>query len=261
MHFSTGYDSIKDVSHEKQRRGVIKVKSKTKIVTALGVGLVGALVCGVILQTSLVSKKTTSYDNKSSIALKTNNEIKEINTGKNKDKQEVKEEDVPSSQNKEEKVAEVAAVTEKVAPTPEPEPIVYDGMTMNQLAEKLNRSLGNDKLAGTGYAFASKSIAYGVDPYLAVAIVLHETGCKWNCSSLVRSCNNVGGMKGNPGCGGGSYASFTTLEIGIESYISNLYRNYYAVGLNTPESIGSKYAASTSWPSKINWYMNNLRAS
>mgnify|MGYP002511620479 CR=1 FL=1 len=40
--------------------------------------------------------------------------------------------------------------------------------------------------------------------YLAVAIVLHETGCKWTCSKLVRECNNVGGMKGS-GCGSYGY--------------------------------------------------------
>ena len=104
--------------------------------------------------------------------------------------------------------------------------------------------------------FARYSIEYGVDPYLAVAITLHETGCKWNCSNLVQSCNNVGGMKGS-GCG--SYASFNTLEEGIEAMISNLSRNYISQGLTTPESIGTKYAASSTWASKINYYIDTIR--
>lgn len=133
--------------------------------------------------------------------------------------------------------------------------IVYDGMTMEELASKLDRSLSSN-LSGYGHAFAKHSIEYGVDPYLAVAITLHETGCKWNCSNLVASCNNVGGMKGS-GCG--SYASFNTLEEGIEAMISNLSRNYINQGLTTPETIGTKYAASSTWATKINYYMDTIR--
>lgn len=133
--------------------------------------------------------------------------------------------------------------------------VVYDGMTMEELASKLDRSLSSN-LSGYGHAFAKYSIEYGVDPYLAVAITLHETGCKWNCSNLVTSCNNVGGMKGS-GCG--SYASFNTLEEGIEAMISNLSRNYISQGLTTPETIGTKYAASSTWATKINYYMDTIR--
>ncbi|HIQ94438.1 TPA: glucosaminidase domain-containing protein [Candidatus Ventrenecus stercoripullorum] len=133
--------------------------------------------------------------------------------------------------------------------------VVYDGMTMEELASKLDRSLSSN-LSGYGHAFAKYSIEYGVDPYLAVAITLHETGCKWNCSNLVVSCNNVGGMKGS-GCG--SYASFNTLEEGIEAMISNLSRNYISQGLTTPETIGTKYAASSTWATKINYYMDTIR--
>ena len=132
--------------------------------------------------------------------------------------------------------------------------IVYNGMTMDELAAKLELSL-NSNLKGNGMSFAKYSIEYGVDPYLALAISLHETGCTWNCSSLVRKCNNVGGMKGS-GCG--SYASFASLDEGIEVMIRNLANNYIKKGLTTPESIGKKYAASTVWPEKITNYMNKI---
>ena len=68
--------------------------------------------------------------------------------------------------------------------------IVYDGMTMSELTEKLNRSL-KSTIAGKGDIFASYSLERGVDPYLAVSIMLLETGCNWSCSSLMRRCNNV----------------------------------------------------------------------
>ncbi len=139
------------------------------------------------------------------------------------------------------------------------DPIVYDNMTMDELAEKLNRSL-NSTLSGYGYLFASYSLELGVDPYLALAIVLHETGCKWECSYLTRVCNNVGGQKGSPSCNGGSYKRYDTLEEGIKGYLTNLYNGYISKGLTTPEQIGPKYAGSTSWPSKINWYIEYIKA-
>lgn len=135
---------------------------------------------------------------------------------------------------------------------------VYNNMTMEELSAKLNRSL-NSTLSNTGSLFAKYSIQYGVDPYLAVAIALHETGCKWECSSLVKQCNNVGGQKGSPGCGGGSYKAFSSLESGIHGFIYNLYNNYYKYGLNTPELMNSKYAESTTWASKVNSYITSIR--
>lgn len=138
--------------------------------------------------------------------------------------------------------------------------IVYDGLTLDELAAKLERSL-NSTLKGQGYFFAEHSTNLGLDPYLALAITLHETGCKWTCSTLVRQCYNVGGMKGSPGCNGGSYKAFGSMEEGIRAYLDNLYYNYYAIGLTTPETIGPKYAASQTWSSKINYYINEIRTS
>ena len=137
--------------------------------------------------------------------------------------------------------------------------IVYDGLTMEELSAKLNRTLASD-LAGYGETFATQAISLGIDPYLSVAIVMHETGCKWNCSTLLKQCNNVGGMKGSPGCNGGSYKAFATLEEGISAYMSNLYNNYFSVGLTTPETIGPKYAASPTWASQVTTYMNEIKA-
>ena len=136
---------------------------------------------------------------------------------------------------------------------------VYEGMTLEELAAKLDRNLGSDVMAGKGYIIASKCLEMGVDPYVATAIILHETGCGSRCSNLCRSCNNVGGQKGAPGCNGGSYKAYPTLDDGIAGFISNLSRNYYSVGLNTVEKIAPKYAASSAWPGKINAYVNKIR--
>ena len=91
----------------------------------------------------------------------------------------------------------------------------------------------------------------GVDPYLAASVILHETGCQWTCSYLARKCNNFGGNKGTPGCNGGSYRKFSTLEEGLNFAINKL-DSYYKKGYTTPEEINTSYAASKTWASKIN---------
>ena len=163
----------------------------------------------------------------------------------------------------EKKEAEIIPIEMEVAPASviiPPRIEVYEGMTIDELAAKLNRNLGTGYIAGKGYLIASQCIEKGVDPYVAVAIMLHETGCSYNCSNLVRTCNNVGGQKGSPGCNGGSYKAYATLDDGIIGFINNLQKNYYSKGLNTIEAIAPKYAASSAWPAKIRQYVEQIRA-
>ena len=104
---------------------------------------------------------------------------------------------------------------------------------------------------------SNKCIELGVDPYIATAIIMHETGCGQNqCSNIARNCFNFGGQKGS-GCG--AYKKYNSIEEGLEGMITNLYNNYYSHGLNTVESIGPRYAESNTWVSKINWYVNKIR--
>ena len=138
--------------------------------------------------------------------------------------------------------------------------IVFDGLTLEELGVKLDKSLTSD-LTGTGIIYATKAIEYGVDPYLAVGISLLETGCKWGCSYLTRECHNVGGMKGTPGCDGGSFRSFETFEEGIEEFIANISKNYYGKGLTTPELMEKKYAGgSNTWAGKVNNYIEAVKS-
>lgn len=181
----------------------------------------------------------------------------------NKEEQIIEENQTQEETNK--KVEEEQQVKKEELPVIE-EPVVqrnevYDGMTLEELSDKLNRSL-NSNVSGYGNLFASYSLEKGVDPYLAVAIMLHETGCKWNCSDLVKSCNNVGGQKGSPSCGSGSYKKYNTLEDGIRGYIDNLSANYFALGLNTTESISRKYTGYSdgNWATKVNSYVEQIKA-
>ena len=134
---------------------------------------------------------------------------------------------------------------------------VFDNLTMEELTDKLNRVLSSD-LSGKGESFAKHSIDLGVDPYLAVAIAMHETGCTWNCSYITKSCNNVGGQKGD-GCG--AYKAYDTLEDGIYGFISNIKVNYVDYGLTTAETMNPKYAEDTEWSSKVNKYIEKIKNS
>lgn len=155
--------------------------------------------------------------------------------------------------------AEVKPVVEEKQPEPvvakaeTTEEIVFDNLTMNQLIAKLNRTLKSN-LSGTGNLFAKYTIELGIDPYLATAIVLHETGCNYSCSAAVRNKNNVGGMMGK-----GGLISFNSLEEGIKAFVVNLKEKYYDKGLNTPELINPKYAANPNWHVKINSYIEKIK--
>ena len=98
--------------------------------------------------------------------------------------------------------------------------------------------------------------SYEVDWRLAVAISMHETGCTWNCSYLLKTCNNVGGQKGE-GCG--EYKAYDTLEEGIYGFILNIKNKYVDYGLLTAEQMNPKYAEDPMWASKVNKYIEKIR--
>ena len=136
-------------------------------------------------------------------------------------------------------------------------PSVYkeEVVELNLSTDKLNRTLSSD-LSGKGESFAKYSIDLGVDPYLAVAIAMHETGCTWNCSYLAKTCNNVGGQKGS-GCG--EYQAFETLEDGIYGFILNIKNKYVDYGLMTADEMNPKYAEDPTWSSKVNNYIEKIK--
>ena len=138
---------------------------------------------------------------------------------------------------------------------------VYEGMTLQELGEKLNRNLGNDILAGKGEFIASECLNRGVDPYIVVAIISQETGCAGSngCSNLARNCNNFGGQKGSPSCNGGAFKQFDSIDEGLVGMIDNLSRNYFEKGLTTPETIGPKYCEGNEWAGKVSWFVEKIR--
>ena len=129
-------------------------------------------------------------------------------------------------------------------------------LNYKQIVEQIDNSL-NSSLNGYGDVFVDKALEYDVDPYLAVSIMLHETGCAWTCSSLVRNNNNIGGMRGN-----GDYYTFSNLEEGIDAYYRNLSNNYVSKGLDTPEEMVYKYTGfnNDNWLSKVKSYIKTIKS-
>lgn len=199
----------------------------------------------VVDNSEMDSKTIATTEKKTSSTISNDLKVEEVDI--NEEKEELKTEEKTNTDN-------TSSEEETVEEVIEPE-IVYEGMTLDELASKLDRSLKNE-LGGKGYLYASYSLEKGVDPYLAVAISLEETGCNWNCSNLVKTCNNVGGMKGS-GCG--SYGYFNTLDDGIKAFIDNISRNYVAYGLTTAELMNSKYAENPAWSTNVNNYINIIR--
>lgn len=133
----------------------------------------------------------------------------------------------------------------------------FNGEKSEDIAKKLNKHL-KGVLKNKGEFITEYSLSVGMDPYLATAVMLHETGCTWKCSYLSRVCNNVAGNKGNPGCNGGSYRKFDNIETGMKFAIDKL-NKYYQKGYTTPEEINPFYATDKTWYKKINNYINKLK--
>lgn len=223
---------------------------KTKIICFL-TSIVGFIMIsiGLLLQnemqpTTKIEKKFSGYDIKN-IAATSNMIVK----------------DTKNSEEKQLLLTEVEMETAPASVIVPPRVEVYDGLTFEELADKLNRNLGYDVIAGKGDVIARECLAKGVDPYITVAIILHETGCGSNCSGLARYCNNFGGQKGSPGCNGGAFKRFNSVDEGLVGMIDNLSRNYFSIGLTTPETIGPKYCEGNEWAGKITWFVNKIKNS
>lgn len=133
-------------------------------------------------------------------------------------------------------------------------------LLISETISKLDNNLKNE-LSGLGGIFVEYYKQTGLDPFLAAAIVLHETGCNWNCSNLVKECFNYGGMKGGENkYKDTNYTCYSSKEEGLNAYLNMLYNNYYSKGLTTPELINPKYASSLEWSVVVNKYINMLKS-
>lgn len=104
-------------------------------------------------------------------------------------------------------------------------------------SNKIKRGYAKGLLKGKESLFEKYGKEYGVDPVLAMAIAMAETGR--GTSDGIKYKNNVGGMM-DPATNWKKLIKFDSLNQGIESHIRNLKRNYS--DKKTLSAIQKKYA-------------------
>ncbi|MCR0315858.1 glucosaminidase domain-containing protein [[Clostridium] innocuum] len=122
----------------------------------------------------------------------------------------------------------------------------------NDVIVLLDKAFEN-KLSGQGEYFYKQCKKYSVDPYLAAAIAILES--YRGSSTIATYNNNIGGMRV-----AGNWLSFGTIEEGITAFIKNIGHNYVSYGLDTPETMVSKYAeGSSTWVQSVNEFYYKLK--
>lgn len=123
----------------------------------------------------------------------------------------------------------------------------FEGKSLSEVGSTLNKTF-KGALKDQGEYFAYLAMDKGMDPYLLAAISIHETGN--GTSNAAVNKHNFGGVM----CSG-KLCVYESFSVGLSKYVDVVYRNYFSKGLTTPEAMAKKYAASTSWASKVtNWY-------
>lgn len=91
---------------------------------------------------------------------------------------------------------------------------------------------------------------HGIDHDIPLAIAQLETGHFTSDAFLYG--NNVGGISKNE-----VPLTYKTVEDGVEHFVSNLSKNYFGKGLNTPEQISRKYcpANAEAWAESVRLLM------
>lgn len=94
--------------------------------------------------------------------------------------------------------------------------------------------------------------SYGIPSELPLAISVLETG--WWSSDAYIYGNNPGGMSINE-----VPIVYSSIDEGVDAFVSNLADNYFGMGLDTPEEIGAKYCpVDPEWGSKVTAIMEML---
>lgn len=137
----------------------------------------------------------------------------------------------------------------------------YNGESASSIGKKIEKLLKKSDLEGYGEYIATTSIKKGVNPYLIGGIILENTNCAAECSIIVKNCNNVGELKGSPGCFGGSYKKYNLIEESIDDLVNYIYDNFVSNDLTNPNAIYKKYGKDTTWAFKVNRYMEKIKKS
>ena len=135
----------------------------------------------------------------------------------------------------------------------------FDGESIEQIGKKFDKYAKKTPLEGYGEHIAKTSITKGVNPYLIGAIILESSRCKTECSVIFRECNNVSGIKGDPGCFGGSYKVYNSVNDAISDIVNNISKNFYTKEMQAPYKMYKDYGRNSSWAFKVSNYMDAIK--
>ncbi len=151
--------------------------------------------------------------------------------------------------------------TKEDVPKKEEKPVdtSFNGESYEEIGKKIDKYCSKTPLEGYGEYIAKTSIAKSVNPYLISGIILESTNCKNECSVIFKECNNPSGMKGSPGCFGGSYKQYNKLEDAITDIVNKISRDFYTPEMQSPYKMYKDYGKNSSWALKVSNFMDAIK--
>ena len=135
----------------------------------------------------------------------------------------------------------------------------YNGESIEVIGKKIDKYCQKTNLEGYGEYIAKTSILKSVNPYLISGIILENSNCKVECSVIFKECNNVSGMKGSPGCFGGTYKSYQKIEDSIVDLVNQISHDFYTPEMQAPYKMYSSYGKNSSWALKVSNFMDAIK--
>lgn len=135
----------------------------------------------------------------------------------------------------------------------------FNGESIESIGKKIDKYCKKTPLEGYGEYIAKASIRKSVNPYLISGIILESSNCKNDCSVIFKECNNVSGMKGSPGCFGGTYKQYNDLEDAISDIVNIISHDYYTPEMQSPYKMYKNYGKNSSWALKVSNFMESIK--
>ena len=135
----------------------------------------------------------------------------------------------------------------------------FNGESIEQIGKKMNKIFVKSFLDGHGESIARIAISKSVNPYLVGGIILESTNCRSDCSVLLKQCNNVFGKKGEPGCFGGTYQKYSSVEESVKDLVNIIRDKFESKDEQNPYKMYKKYGKNEIWAFKVNKNMEILK--
>ena len=135
----------------------------------------------------------------------------------------------------------------------------FNGESIEAIGKKFDKYTKKTPLEGYGEFIARTSINKGVNPYLISGIILENSNCKIECSVIFKECNNLTGLKGEPGCFGGTYKKYEKIEDSISDLVNQINKDYYTKEMQAPYKMYKTYGKNSSWALKVSNFMDAIK--